>query len=238
MPLTINRVQTNKDWATLLINDIGAKPTNNNIQNILRWMAAENHPQTWATRNNPLNASLGTSKADGTGSYPDLTTAATNTANMIVGGYKGGAIGPGIYNALQMDAPPQDFSVAVVNSNWASNHYGVASAGADIPQPHRLADYISTIPVPHDIQASNAQPGTGAISSKATPASSKAIGCQNKGNIWHIPLTPIKWTACNRKAMVSGFIVTAGGLIMLTGTIMLFTGSRNPVTIVRNFGIR
>lgn len=225
-----NRTATNAAWAALLLKDVGAKVTPNNVQNVMRWMSAENPPKNWANRNNPLNASLNTNAEDGTGAYSDLTTGAHNTANMIVAGYKGGAIGDTIYNALMNDVPPDQFSVAVVDSNWSSNHYGVASAGSDKAAPGRLASYFQSIPVPAVISADNANSGSGTVS-PANPGEIKgsngvkSTGCSGKGDIMHFDglLGVGKWkiTACQGKAMIAGFGVIAGAVILLVGANLL-----------------
>src|SRR5271170_4757674 len=118
-------VPTNYIWATTLLVDAGAPPTPNNVSNILAWMSAEEPAGNWYDRNNPLNASLGTSASDGTGSYPSLTVAAQQTAAMLAQ-----ANMSGILAALKANADPATFSAAVVRSPWASSHYGVAAAGA------------------------------------------------------------------------------------------------------------
>ena len=236
----VNSTPTNIAWATLLLKNIGAPITQNNIQNVLRWIAAENPPAFWYNRNNPLNASLGTNKSDGTGSYSDLTTAAQQTATMIVQGYKGGAIGPGIYNALMNDAPTDAFSIQVVNSPWSSNHYGVAAAGSNAAAPGREATWFTTIPVPGVVAASNsdvneglAPSGTG-LAAPATVAANAAkgagvIGCESRNppiTLFNTPgssITGIKWqiTACQGKAVLGGLSVFFGGALMLGGLFML-----------------
>ena len=180
----VNSVPTNFLWATLLLKNIGAPVTPNNINNVLRWQAAENPPASWYNRNNPLNASLGTNKGDGTGVYSDLTTAAKETATMIVQGYKGGAIGGGIYTALMNNAPTDQFSIQVVNSNWSSNHYGVAAAGSNVAVPGRQATWFTSIPAPGVVAASNADVNEGtapAGSGIASPATVSADAAANAG---------------------------------------------------------
>jgi hypothetical protein len=221
----VNRTASNANWAILLLKDINAPVTTNNIQNVLRWMAAENPPSNWANRNNPLNASLNTNSTNGTGSYTDLTTAAQNTAAMIVQGYKGGAIGDAIYNALQTNADPAVFSVAVVNSPWSSNHYGVASAGAVTPVPGRLPNYLATITVPVNTPASNANAGSGTANTKAVSGVGvTGVGCASKPpvlNSFGSSVTGLKITACQGKAFLGGLSIISGGIIVLIGVAIL-----------------
>lgn len=224
-----NRTPTNAAWSALLLKNVGAPITLNNVRNVLRWMAAENAPKTWATRNNPLNASLNTNKSDGTGDYADLTTAAQNTASMIVYGAKGGAIGAGIYNSLMNDSPTDQFSAAVVDSRWSGNHYGVASAGASKPYPGRLSTYLTEIPVPETIPSTEANAGSG-IASKVKTAfeanvSANSSGCNAKppiidfGGIGGVGSWSL--SACNGKAISAGFLVALGAIITITGLVMI-----------------
>ena len=107
------------DWAQLLLKDVGGVPvTENNVTNIGRWMTMEEPSSNWNNRNNPLNASLGTSASDGTASYPDLATAAQYTAKMINQSNMSA-----IKAALASNASASDFAAAVISSPWASSHY-------------------------------------------------------------------------------------------------------------------
>ena len=205
----------------------------------MRWGAAENPPASWYNRNNPLNASLGTNKGDGTGVYSDLTTAAKETATMIVQGYKGGAIGGGIYTALMNNAPTDQFSIQVVNSNWSSNHYGVAAAGSNVAVPGRQATWFTSIPVPGVVAASNADvnegtaPAGSGIASPATVSADAAAnagvtGCESKKPIILLN-TPgssftgakIQITGCQAKAMIGGISFFFGGTLILGGLVLL-----------------
>ena len=115
-------------WAEQLLSDVNTEAPNapkvpidtNTVDDILHWMPAEEPVSSWYNRNNPLNASLGTSASDGTGSYPDLATGAQYTAAMIDQRNMSG-----IRAALAADDPAGGgFSQAVVASPWASSHYG------------------------------------------------------------------------------------------------------------------
>ena len=230
----VNNTPTNEEWAKLLLKNIGAPVTPNNVNNILLWQTLENPASNWFNRNNPLNASLGTNSTDGTGAYSDLTTAAKNTAAMIVQGYKGGAIGGGIYTALMNDAPTDQFSVQVVNSAWSSNHYGVASAGAIKAKPGRIATFLagSDFHVPAVIGTTAATPGSGvseAATVGATAAANAGVqGCESKKpvillNTWGSSITGAKLqiTACQIKAIGGGLSIFFGGGLMLGGLFML-----------------
>jgi hypothetical protein len=125
---------TNADWAAQVLTDLGAPVTQNNVNNVLAWMAAENSPTTWtgsAGVNNPLNNGLGSGGGNGTGSYPDLATAAAYAAKGLNGGISGAAP---IGAALKANAPFSVFQATVINSNWASSHYkGSGFAGESAP---------------------------------------------------------------------------------------------------------
>jgi hypothetical protein len=97
---------------------VGAQTTQNNVDNIRAWMSNENPTSNWNNRNNPLNASLGTSAADGTASYSSLDVAATYTAKMINQSNMSA-----IKAALMANANRTDFANAVISSPWASSHY-------------------------------------------------------------------------------------------------------------------
>lgn len=231
-----NRIPTNAAWAALLLKDVGAPVTMNNVQNVMRWMAAENAPQNWANRNNPLNASLGTKSTNGTGSYSDLTTAAQNTAAMIVAGYKGGAIGDQIYNALMSDVPTEQFSVAVVDSAWSSNHYGVASAGSNAAVPGRLSTWFTSIPLPGTLTATAATSGTGTpdqVSASSTGSAAAGVkGCASRPPVFKtggiFGVGSFTFSACNAKALTAGLLVGLGGVITIVGLIMVVT-EKSPV---------
>lgn len=123
--------ETEQQWAQGLLSDLDAPDTANNEDNILQWMTAEEPTDNWFDRNNPLNASLGTSSTSGLGSYPNLQVADQETADMIEQTNMSG-----IANALRSNASPDAFSAAVVGSPWASSHYG------------GNPDYIANIPTP------------------------------------------------------------------------------------------
>ena len=115
-------INTNVDWATLVLNDLGAPIDSGTITAVLDWMTHENGSGTWtgtAGANNPLNDGLGSGGGDGTGSYPDLTTAAAYAAASLKGGVTG-ATPAG--NDLIADNPSQ-FVTDIKNSSWASSHY-------------------------------------------------------------------------------------------------------------------
>ena len=220
----VNNLPNNRAWATLLLKNIGAPVTDNNIQNILLWMSAENHPNTWATRNNPLNASLNTGSVDGTGSYDNLTTAATNTAAMIVygGKNKNAALGSQIYTALMSNAPTDKFSQAVAASNWSSNHYGVASAGSLAPVPGRLSNWLAGNPVP-PLEIAQVNGGDGYRGNLA--AALHVPGCASKGNAFNGILGAGKLSYCNIKAFQGGFLVVGGAILMIVGLNIITKGA-------------
>lgn len=154
-------------WALFLIAQLNATGnkipyTFNNVNNIQRWMTAEEPSSSWWHANNPLNINASGAGFD---TFPNLSQAATSTANLIASGY------PGILKALQQDASPALFSAAVVTSPWAGGRYGVAAAGA--PSQYIVAgrglDYIATL---SPDSSGGASPGTVA---KTLPADAGAV---------------------------------------------------------------
>src|SRR4051794_22413036 len=59
---------TNHDWAKLVMLFGGWPQTESNITVMLRWMRQENGPESWWTRNNPLNNGYGSGGGGGLGS--------------------------------------------------------------------------------------------------------------------------------------------------------------------------
>lgn len=121
---------TNATWAAAVLVLIGAPVTQNNLDNFLSWMTAENGASTWtgtAGKNNPLNNGLGSGGGDGTGSYPDLATAAVYAAKGVEGGifssHCGGSTPGGIAAALKANAPFPIFHEATIKSGWAGGCY-------------------------------------------------------------------------------------------------------------------
>lgn len=119
MAVTTSTAQSQGTWAKLVLFELGAPWTKNNIDNIVRWMAASNPPSHWWDNNNPLKNSTGWGKTNGT--YASLTTAAIAVVRKLKSGTDGyGAI----VTALKKTATPSAFSRAVVQSTWTSKHYG------------------------------------------------------------------------------------------------------------------
>jgi len=157
---------TTEQWATALLQQINADGhnvpvTQNNIQNVMRWMASEEPASSWLTRNNPLNASVGSGSADGTGAQPSVSQGIANTAGMIEQGNMAAILG-----ALQSDAAPQSFTSAVVSTPWASSHYG---GGANFS-----AQPLVSTSAPGGQGAGGLQAVTGAQA--ITPGGSKGTG--------------------------------------------------------------
>lgn len=185
-------------WASQVLADAGLPQSTNNIQNIVRWMVAEEPPSNWWDRNNPLNASLGTTSTSGLGTYPDLSTGAKYTAAMINQSNMAG-----IRNALANNADPNTFSAAVVASPWASSHYG----GNPL--------HIAQIPLPSFIQAgSSATIGSGTNAGASSAASGSSAGGYNGISV------PVLGTIISgqQEMVIKGwFFIIAGGLVGAVG---------------------
>jgi hypothetical protein len=142
---------TNRSWAQLVLSTLGVSESAGNIDNVTRWMTAENPSATWWGKNNPLNVSgpAGAGGSAGTGSFPDLSSAAKATATLL-----GQPSMASIKRALNANAVPADFSAAVVQAPWAEGHYGVGAAGAGkYTVEGRGLNYLATIPVPSVVTA-------------------------------------------------------------------------------------
>ncbi|WP_022882011.1 hypothetical protein [Gryllotalpicola ginsengisoli] len=121
---------TNADWAALVLKDAGLPLTQNNLTVMLQWMDSENSPQSWWLRNNPLNNGLGSGGGGGFGSYDNLGTAAEFVAAQLQR-----PLFSGIASALAADSDPAITAQAIMNSAWASSHYGYGSLwhAVDVP---------------------------------------------------------------------------------------------------------
>jgi hypothetical protein len=166
---------TQEVWATFLIEQINAEGgdvplTQNNVDNIVLWMTSEEPASNWYDRNNPLNASLGTTSSDGTASYANLTAAASYTAKMI----NQSNMSP-ILNALNANASTASFRAAVVASPWASGHYDNGSSFAmTLPGAVGVGTVATTLPAdPGAAVPANPAPGAlGAVAGLATGGTS------------------------------------------------------------------
>ena len=117
----------NYDWAEDLLEDAWC-PVGLNLCNVLRWMAAENHPAQWYRNFNPLNV------ADFTGpthAFSTLGAASTATAKVL-----GQSNMAGIVAALRDHEGDTDaFSIALHESPWSASRYYSPLYIASIPVP-------------------------------------------------------------------------------------------------------
>lgn len=199
----VNQASTNYLWAQMVLQDAGLPTTQSNLNAMVLWMQAEEPPSDWFNRNNPLNASLGTSASDGTGSYPSLTVAAQQTAAMIR--QKNMA---SIYNAFSSGtASPATIGAGIIASPWASSHYG-----------GNLAKFTGTPPA---VIAA----GTGAVLGAGAAASGSSaggtgVGCNAKGGGIDILGAHIG-DACQIKALTGALLIGIGGGVLLVGATLI-----------------
>jgi hypothetical protein len=113
-PETYIRGGTNHDWAKLVLLYAGWPVTDSNVTVILRWMRQENGPESWYTRNNPLNIGAG-----GFASYSTLEESARVVAKALTtsGMYRDIAAG------FASSAPTDQIEYAIWASPWAGGHY-------------------------------------------------------------------------------------------------------------------
>lgn len=115
---TLKAGGTNVDWAKMVLLLGGFPMTDANVTVMGRWMRQENYPETWWTRNNPLNNGWGASYGPGgTGRNTDLVAAARNAANAINERY------PGIRDAMLRGENTAEIERAIWYSGWASGMY-------------------------------------------------------------------------------------------------------------------
>lgn len=105
---------TNHDWAKLVLVYAGFPVTESNVTVMLRWMRQENGPDSWYTRNNPLNIGDG-----GFASYSTLQEAAQVVANAL-NNYSGYSE---IRAGFAASADPATIEYAIWASPWAGGHY-------------------------------------------------------------------------------------------------------------------
>lgn len=117
---------TSTAWAVALLTAAKAPVTQNNVNNILRWMQLEGGSsggtpgisgsmETWLHLNDPLNATLHES---GPFSYPTVEAGISATAQML----HQQNMAP-ILNALNRNASTASFSAALAASPWDGSHY-------------------------------------------------------------------------------------------------------------------
>src|SRR5208283_59683 len=204
---TATLVATNQIWATTLLVDAGLPTTSNNIDNVMRWMVNEEPASNWWDRNNPLNASLGTSASDGTGSYPSLTVGAQYTAAML----RQQNMAP-IFNALAANAPPATFGAAVISSPWASSHYG-----------GNVSRFTGAVPpvVTYTGQTLVASPGTPTPSNPTGAVQGAPGTCSANTGGLDIPGAGWIGTPCQIKAFTGGLLIGVGGFTLLVGAVLI-----------------
>jgi hypothetical protein len=110
---------TNHDWAKLVMLFGGWPQTESNITVMLRWMRQENGPDSWWTRNNPLNNGYGSGGGGGLGRYANLVVAAQKCAENLQR-HPGFA---SIEQGFATSAPTEQIEAAIWASPWASGHY-------------------------------------------------------------------------------------------------------------------
>ena len=204
---------SNASWAATVLGALGPTyVTQNNIQNMLAWMASEEPPSNWANNNNPLNINAG-----GTGSdmLVSLTQAAQRSAQVISQSNMAG-----IKAALANNAPYDSFRAAVVASPWASGHYNNGASFASPNQP---------------IVGSNATAlGNVAPVGSSTTAQAGTCGAGSKGiNINPVSSIPLIgslspqvtiFNACQVKAITGGLMVSLGAVVGVVGLILVVAG--------------
>jgi hypothetical protein len=119
---------TTQEWAEIVLGDLGVPVTQNNVDNLLVWMAAENNASSWLSGNDPLNvrntAAGGDFQFDTVQDGIGATVSTIEQPNMAP-----------ILNALQLDASLPSFTAAVVSTPWDAGHYAGTGFAAGTDQP-------------------------------------------------------------------------------------------------------
>jgi len=111
-------------WARLVLYYGGWEISDAKVAAITQWMRAENSPESWWLRNNPLNNGWYTSTGNYFGSYASLDEAAYYAADSI----RNRGLYPGIAAALgDPGAAASTVASAIINSGWATGFYGGGS---------------------------------------------------------------------------------------------------------------
>lgn len=191
----------NFDWATLVLEDAGLPTSPVNVQNMTRWMTAEEPTGNWFHAWNPLNINASGAGFD---QFPDLWTSARVTAQVLRQRNMSN-----IYNALAVSASAYSFSAAVVGSPWAESHYGgnpghiaqipvppvtQAPGGGPTPPPHPAPPAPPAPPPPPPpppppkVSSMVCHVPTGGILSARPDGSVDAFGCEFHGSMAGKPL--------------------------------------------------
>ncbi len=122
---------TNVAWAKLVLMYGGWPVSDNNVTVMTRWMRQENGTNDWWNRNNPLNNGYGAPGAGGTGSNPNLESAAQKVAAALHSGI-GGGYGSIVAN-LAASSSPDVTAAAIWVSGWSSSHYANGTHWSSAP---------------------------------------------------------------------------------------------------------
>jgi len=204
MAPVVTTVSDNYTWATLFLNDLGVPASQNNINNVLLWMAQEKPPQAWSGNNNPLNNTYN-AKSYKYGNYTDyyydtISEAATQTANNIALDKTSNANGYGnIYNALANNANTATLSAAILDSKWGTK---TPLTQTKVPSKY---PYIGTF-------TGSTNTAQGVVPSTNTSA---VPGCSQKGDLLNLGV--FKITGCQGKALLGGLFVVSGAILILVG---------------------
>lgn len=218
---TVQTIPTNYAFATAVLTALGPSfVTQNNVNNFVAWMQGEEPASSWNNNNNPLNVSNppGTPAINST--YPSLPAAVQGTASVIKQSNM-----QAIYQALATNAPYQTFINAVNGSPWGTHDFPSMSGGPIVTANAQVVGNVK------------GQPGTLSGSATTTASTSSSAGCNqgSKGlNLDPGSSLPLvgglfpKTTfgnACQLKALAGGLMVGLGGIVTLTGLILVVAGA-------------
>jgi hypothetical protein len=196
-------VGTNYEWAALVIQRVGVTPEQSDLDNFVRWMAAENPPSDWWHLQNPLNCGLNDGSADGTGSYPNLDFAATETAQVINQSNMAGIRASFVNHSNLLN-----FSAACAYSAWSTGGY------------HNHPLFIYSIPLPADIESGLPFPTTNPAPTPPPPPIPPLPVPVKEGTI---VATPMPTQSAPNRVLVTAVGATAPGQTDRNNHLLVFT---------------
>ena len=113
---------TNFDWAAAVLRCVPLPQSANNVDNVVRWMAAEEPPSFWWHANDPLN--VNNLSQGGQESFPSLADGIVATAAVLRQSNM-----RGIYDVLAADGPLSAFGAGTGHPTVPSTPYSTHTGG-------------------------------------------------------------------------------------------------------------
>lgn len=190
-------------WESDILTGIGAPVTSNNTGKLNAWNRCEGNKSggSGLPINNPFNTTLsinaGTSvNGAGVKQYPSWAAGLQATVQTLQGGaYKS------IVSNLTSDGPFDQFASAVGSSPWGTSGSCIASVGGGT--------------------SSASQPGGGSGGAAGSGSSSSGGSSSASACVINVPVVGCMLTKSNVKALKGGLLIAGGGILLLSGTLVL-----------------